>query len=227
MDAIMTRMDAGIYVIYNTVNDKLYIGSAVSMHRRLGEHRRLLQNGVHPSSVLQRAWNKYGAGAFEWGCLEVVACKEELVEREQAWLDALKPWDRGKGYNRCPTAGSQLGHRWTEEARRRQSLVQTKRFAGGESRKQMSLARAGFTGYSAETIEKKRLAMTGKKHTDAAKAKMSVAQQNRSPETRAKLSLAHKRRYAEHPRSGRPHSEESRAKISLAITQWHVARRLG
>jgi len=40
-----------------------------------------------------------------------------LIEREQYYLDTLKPFCDNGGYNVSPTAGSTLGTKWTEERR--------------------------------------------------------------------------------------------------------------
>jgi|GEM_PF-2053228 len=105
----------GVYAIYNTVNDKLYIGATVSMQNRFGVHKSQLKRGNHESTPLQRAWNEYGSEAFDFVCLEPVDREEKLIEREQAWLDALRPWDPARGYNsvsvawRPPPCARELG----------------------------------------------------------------------------------------------------------------------
>jgi len=103
-------MNSGIYTIVNEVNGKSYIGSACSFRKRWATHRSDLKKGTHHSTYLQRAWNKYGEENFYFGVLEPVENKEDLVAREQFWLDTLKP-----EYNISPTAGSSLGARQSEE----------------------------------------------------------------------------------------------------------------
>lgn len=104
-------MNTGIYQITNLQNGKCYVGSAVSFKKRWKEHLRQLSNGDHHSTVMQRAWNKYGEAAFEFKKLFVCA-KADLIWFEQRAIDALKP-----AYNICKVAGSVLGYRHTDEAK--------------------------------------------------------------------------------------------------------------
>ena len=47
---------SGIYMIYNTINNKIYIGSSVDIIKRMDSHLSYLRNGKHHSVHLQRAW---------------------------------------------------------------------------------------------------------------------------------------------------------------------------
>lgn len=57
---------AGIYAIVNLVNNKQYIGSTENLRFRFNAHKRLLREQKHHSYKLQRAYNKYGEGCFEF-----------------------------------------------------------------------------------------------------------------------------------------------------------------
>lgn len=103
-------MRTGIYQILNKINGKSYIGSAVNFIKRYGSHRWQLNNNRHGNIHLQRAFNKYGADAFEFIVLEYCQ-KEKLLEREQFWLYYLKP-----SYNVRPIAGNQLGFKHRPES---------------------------------------------------------------------------------------------------------------
>lgn len=106
-------MKTGIYLIVNCVNGKFYVGSSSrNIERRKITHLHDLRKNQHHSPRLQNAWNKYGEQSFEFHCIEVVE-PEKCIEREQYWLDKLKP-----EYNICKKAGSVLGHKHTEETRR-------------------------------------------------------------------------------------------------------------
>lgn len=104
-------MNTGIYQITNLQNGKCYVGSAVSFTKRWKEHVRQLSNGEHHSTVMQRAWNKYGEAAFQFKKL-LVCAKADLIWYEQRAIDVLKP-----AYNICKVAGSVLGYRHTYEAK--------------------------------------------------------------------------------------------------------------
>lgn len=114
---------AGIYQIVNTVNGKLYIGSAVDVRRRWAAHRRLLVAGNHTNSYLQHAWNTYGADAFLFQLLEEVTDVARLIEREQVWIDTTHCYERTLGYNLSPTAYSLQGYRFSDEQRARVSAA--------------------------------------------------------------------------------------------------------
>lgn len=91
---------SGIYVIKNTLNDKLYVGAAKSIGTRWANHRKDLNQGKHHSEYLQRAWNKYGKDAFVFEVLEVLEnYYQDAPSREIYWMEKLKACDRSHGYN--------------------------------------------------------------------------------------------------------------------------------
>lgn len=137
---------SGVYEIFNTINGKRYIGSAVVLLRRFTEHRKALTLNRHINSKLQRAWNKYGEQAFVFRILE--SCQPgECVLLEQQYLDAHAPC-----YNIAKLAGSNLGVKRTaeqiaktvsEETRAKLSAAHSGRKLSDETKTAMSLARIG------------------------------------------------------------------------------------
>jgi len=93
---------AVVYAIRNTVNDKIYIGSSIDFGVRLRMHKHQLRKNKHHSILLQRAWNKYGAQSFSIEPIEYVT-NEEVLEREQVWLNFFKP-----EYNISTTASAPM-----------------------------------------------------------------------------------------------------------------------
>lgn len=92
----------GVYKITNIVNSKFYIGSTTrSFAIRWRQWRYELKKKIARSTYLQRAWLKYGSENFRFEVFEVVEDKSLVLEREQYWIDTLKP-----EYNICDTAGS-------------------------------------------------------------------------------------------------------------------------
>lgn len=87
-----------IYQIRNKVNGKVYVGSTNNTRLRWNNHRSSLNRGVHENPYLQNAWNKYGAGAFEFSVLEEVD-DENRIEREKFHINETKCLDRNIGYN--------------------------------------------------------------------------------------------------------------------------------
>ena len=104
-------MKSGIYKITNSVNNKIYIGSAVNLNSRKNEHWYELRNNKHHSKYLQRSWNKYKGEVFKFEIVEYCNI-ENLITREQYYIDTLKP-----KYNSCKIAGSMLGFKFTQDSK--------------------------------------------------------------------------------------------------------------
>lgn len=99
----------GIYKIINKLNGDCYIGSSIRLKDRKNRHFKDLENGTHHSIILQRSVEKHNIENFEFEIIENCS-KEELLNREQYWIDLLKP-----EYNICKIAGSPLGIKQSEE----------------------------------------------------------------------------------------------------------------
>lgn len=111
---------SGIYQIKNKINRKSYIGSSVRLNKRWKRHLTDLKCNVHHSLALQRAFHKYGSDNFEFNILE--NCEETvLLEREQYYLDTLKP-----EYNICSVAGNCLGIKQSEETIEKRKISNNK-----------------------------------------------------------------------------------------------------
>jgi hypothetical protein len=103
------RQKAGIYKIYNKINGKYYIGSAITnrINVRFRNHMVASQSG---NSNIKKAINKYGLINFKFIILEYypgIILKENLkknhillLERENYWINLLNP-----PYNILKTAG--------------------------------------------------------------------------------------------------------------------------
>lgn len=125
--------NSGIYLITNTVTKNRYVGSATHVGRRFNEHKSDLRHKKHHSQHLQKAWNKHGEDVFKF---EVLAkCpKEYLIKLEQFFIDTLKP-----EYNILRKAGSPLGYKHTDEARKKISVLNKGRVHSEQSRINMSI----------------------------------------------------------------------------------------
>lgn len=135
-------MTCGIYAIRNTVNGKIYIGSAIDIQARWRLHKHQLRSGKHHSYHLQRAWNKYGEATFDFIFLH--KCPPiECVVIEQVFINHYKTCNRTFGYNISPVAGSSLGVKLTEEQNKRNALAQTGRKITEETRRKLSELRKG------------------------------------------------------------------------------------
>lgn len=103
-----------IYKIVNTVNGKVYVGSANDFKSRKALHLHMLRGNQHHSVHLQRAWNKHGESVFKFEVVEEVDAQSDLIPSEQAWLDVLQPFGE-YGYNIATVAGSTVGLKRTAE----------------------------------------------------------------------------------------------------------------
>jgi group I intron endonuclease len=93
-----------IYQILNKVNGKFYIGSAKNFNNRRLNHLSELRRNTHHSPYLQHSWNKYEEQSFEFIIIEELKEEDNLLVREQFYLDTLTP-----EYNVCKVAGSLEG----------------------------------------------------------------------------------------------------------------------
>jgi group I intron endonuclease len=98
-----------VYRITNTVNGKIYVGSTIHYPARIKGHIRDLNKGNHHSIKLQRSWDIHGRDSFTFDVLEHVYDIDILREREQYYLDTLRPWNNSIGYNISKIAFSRNG----------------------------------------------------------------------------------------------------------------------
>jgi len=99
------KIEAGVYQIRNTVNQKILIASTPNL-KTLNGKRMALQIGTHMVKKLQEEITQFGPDAFVIEVLEVLDEKEdetfniklELKKLETKWLDKLTPYG-DRGYN--------------------------------------------------------------------------------------------------------------------------------
>jgi group I intron endonuclease len=245
------KSQSGIYQIRNTINGKLYVGSAKCFRNRWQIHRTALNTRKHHSQKLQRAWLKYGPQAFAWEILEFVANHADLVRIEQGYLDRLRPFDGEVGYNISPTAGSNLGIKKSDEMRAKMSasrkgrkLTEYQRESirksligrpvSEETRARISESNKGRRN-SPEAIAQMAEKLRGRKLTEEHKAKVGAAGRGRkaSPETLAKRSVIAKAAYTEETkerlrasRKGKGHTPEAIERIKAALSNPEVRAKI-
>lgn len=147
----------GLYRIVCTVNGCTYVGSSVRVPFRLQQHRSALRLGKHDNPKLQRAWNKYGAGAFVFEPFVSALPGVDVLLLEQAALDEL--FAQGPCFNIGRVAGlTQLGLKRSDTTKARISM----------SRKGKSLPAASLATRR-ERMRGLPNPMQGRKHTPETK----------------------------------------------------------
>ena len=168
-------LNSGIYQIRNLINDKVYVGRAKNFEQRSYNHFRNLRNGGHVNTYLQNAFNKYGEENFVFEVLECITAEDEILFREQLYLD------EGFGdYNISPhnNGGS---HPLTMLPN------------GEEIRQKMSGENNPMFGKTGDKNP-----FFGKKHTDETRERLRESAKLRAPittNTREKLKAAHQDRH--------------------------------
>lgn len=181
-------MKSGIYCITNIIDNKRYVGStAQTFHKRWWQHKNNLNKGNHNNPHLQNAWNKYGEESFSFEILEYCE-RENLIEREDWWIDLLGTIDRERGYNTKKASGIDM----SDETKERISI-------GGMGRIPWNKGRVGV--YSNETLNKMSNAKIGALLSEEHKAKIGAAFRGKkrppfSEEHKAKISASCKGRSA-------------------------------
>jgi group I intron endonuclease len=141
---------AGVYRWVNKANGKSYVGSGVSLSRRLREYFNFNQISKGNMNIY-KALLKYGYSGFQLEIIEYCEPKD-AIKREQYYIDLLVP-----EYNILKTAGSSLGYKHTEEA-----LAKLR-------------GRKGEWKLSEETVARLRERATGRKHTEETIAKIRAS----------------------------------------------------
>lgn len=191
---------SGIYEIVNTINGKRYVGSAVNLGQRWRQHRCELGKGRH-NPHMQNAWNKHGEDAFRFFVLEFVDDQAALLQREQHYIDSLRP-----EYNCAAVAGSNFGVKFGEDVRRKMSAASSATWARDGHREKMSAAQRGKTRSEEHRAKISAANMGRKKSPEALETvRRILSERNKSPEHRALISKFW---------SGRPKTDSQREKIS-------------
>ncbi len=139
----MIIIKSGIYKINNNVSGKSYIGSAANLKNRFNEHKSDLRLNKHSNPHLQNSYNKYGKENFVFSVIEYVEDENNLIEREQFWINTLKVLNRKYGYNIAPIAGSTLGLKHSSETKKKISEALMGRTRSMETKQKISNTRKG------------------------------------------------------------------------------------
>ncbi|HBW36791.1 MAG TPA: transcriptional regulator [Desulfosporosinus sp.] len=100
-----TKIEAGVYQIKNTINDKIFIESTPNL-KTINGKRFTLDMGTYQNKLLQNEWTEFGSEAFVFEVLEILEIPEEgyfdtkdaLKKLKAQWLNELQPYGE-RGYN--------------------------------------------------------------------------------------------------------------------------------
>jgi group I intron endonuclease len=180
----MTLLNSGIYLIRNTYNNKVYVGSSVHIKNRFAGHRATLRTGKHKNPKLQAAWNKYGEANFEFGVLEYYDLPE-LTKIEENWISYYNSAETGYNVAKNCTVSPTLGVKMSDEVRtkmREAHLGSKNHFYGKhhseETKQRIKQKKLGIK--QNEEINKKRsLATKGIPKSEETKNRMKLAWEKR------------------------------------------------
>lgn len=184
----MSDKICGIYMIKNSINNKIYIGKSVDINKRWRDHRIALCDNSHYNEYLQRAWNKYGSDSFEFSIIEECQA-DELNELEIYYIvECYKSYDPNFGYNLTKGGDGVIP---TDVVRKKMSDAQKKLCQDPEHIRRMSEVQIG------------------KRASDETKKKMSDSQKRKWED------LEYRKKMSE-IRVGTVLSDETKKKIGLA-----------
>ena len=128
-------MKSGIYLIRNTIDNKIYIGSAYDVIARIKRHISELNKGKHHNKHLKAAWIQYGPAAFSFEILEVCT-KQQILSKEKEYLDQYGSYNLEVGYNILNNAHSFHGLKHSQETKDQMSKSRFKYYEKHPEHKQ-------------------------------------------------------------------------------------------
>lgn len=170
---------SGLYTIKSKKDNKLYLGLAVNIEKRISNHIIKLRVNSHRNIHLQRAWNKYGEDNFVFEVF-IECSKEYLKSEEHYWANMLNVHSDRYGYNIRPThpEGKSSLSESTKKLIGDKNRGKIGRKASLETRLKMSKSFKGRK-MSKEFSENLRIKNLGKKLSKETKTKMSLSKINK------------------------------------------------
>ena len=178
-----TQSTAGLYILTHRSSGHYYAGSSSNLHRRVGEHRRLIEKGVHPNQKVRRIFTC-------WDDVNVKIVDAQSIDEarrlEQVFLDE----HHGKAL--CCNTGNSSTAAWVPgtapiealERARRVGLGNTGRNRSEETRARMSAAKvdnpkAKAALDSANAATSKRVCINGVTYASVSEAALALSPNRR------------------------------------------------
>ena len=199
-----------IYKAQNKINGKIYIGQTINnLNIRIACH-------LTKESLFSKALRKYGIQSFEFSVIDSTLLKEIANEKEKYWIKHLN-CKHPNGYNLTIGGQGTLGHKHSEQSKRKMSLAGKGRKKSEKWKKEKSKERRGKK-LSLETRRKISEARIGKKHprkghplSEETRQKISISRKGQM------LTEEHRKKLIERSyMRGKTHSPEAREKIRIA-----------
>jgi group I intron endonuclease len=179
--------EPGIYCFENKITSSLYVGQSTNLERRIKQHIRDLKANRDYSSILQRAWIKYGEENFEIKILDICT-EDKLDEKEIYYIKKMNSLSSSNGYNISSGGGvmrginsPNYGRKSSEETKEKRKIKRKDYKPSEETKKRTSnsLMRHIVTQETKDKISK---SLKGKKAnplTEEHKKKISIANKGR------------------------------------------------
>ena len=110
-------MAAGVYVIRNSCNHRVYVGSAQDVSKRWYKHQKDLRARTHHSRPLQAAWDELGEAEFSFELVLTVTNVADLLFYEQCTMDRLHAGPAQGGFNSSNKARAARGYKHSRKRR--------------------------------------------------------------------------------------------------------------
>lgn len=109
-----------LYLIYNTVNGKLYVGITKNPQKRWARHKSDAK--TNRKQAVHCAINKYGSDKFIFRVIEDIDTLDLANQREIEWIKTLKEVGH-QLYNETNGGDGVKGTQWTEDRKQRMSKL--------------------------------------------------------------------------------------------------------
>ncbi len=109
-----------LYLIYNTINGKIYVGITSNPKTRWMRHKS--DANSNRKQAIHCAIFKYGNDKFIFKVVETIDTWEEANAKEMKWIKSLKE-NAYQLYNETDGGDGVVGTKWTEERKQRMSKL--------------------------------------------------------------------------------------------------------